>query len=178
MSDKMVFFENLIIFHTIAYASHNYDTLQICPIYIYFTNHALNTIPEFLQSRKEIGIVIQKQFEGLVIDKRHLSVGLFFDGVLHNLKIDLSTIYIVEVENLFHIKFDNRIKNQHISANDVQHISDIDYLNKINQIEQILFKNNENIIYDIGKNTNVLCQEDTTKIIDISDIINDNEEKN
>lgn len=174
----MVFFENLIIFHTIAYASHNYDTLQICPIYIYFTNHALNTIPEFLQSRKEIGIVIQKQFEGLVIDKRHLSVGLFFDGVLHHLKIDLSTIYIVEVENLFHIKFDNRIKNQHISAKDVQHISDIDYLNKINQIEQILFKNNENIGYEINKNQYNIQYEEDTKIIDISEIINDNEEKN
>lgn len=67
------------------------------PVYIYFLNSQLNTIPKFLTKNTEVGIVIQKQFKDFSIGNRYLEVVLFFSGEPHVLNIDLLTIFSVEI---------------------------------------------------------------------------------
>ena len=170
----MVFFQNLMIFYLLTYAVHNYDNLQVYPVYIHFVNHPLNQIPSFLKTRKDIGIVIQKQFESLQLDRRYLSVGLYFDGILHFIKIDLTTIYSVEIENICRIKFDNRLKIQNMYIKEIQHINELEYLNQINNIEQIIVKYGGESTYNTSQITP--NKEIVTKIIDLSDVIKNNNE--
>jgi hypothetical protein len=169
----MFFFQNLLLFHLLTYATHNYDTLQVYPVYIHFLNHQLNQVPEFLKSRKDVGIVLQKQFENLSIDRRYIKVGLYFDGVLHFTKIDLTTIYLVEIENTCKIKFDNRLKYHNNHIKEALHLNELEYLNKVSVIEQTILKYGGEPINNTADNYEEKVNK--TKIIDISEIINTSE---
>lgn len=76
------------------------DKLAEHPVYVYFLNSELNTVPKFLAKNADIGIVIQKQFKDFSIGNRYLEVVLFFSGEPHVLTIDLLTIFSVEIFNI------------------------------------------------------------------------------
>lgn len=162
-----MFLENLSIYNLISESTSQGSSLERFPVYIHFVNAVCNHVPEFLSHRREIGIVIQKQFENLIIDYRGLSVTLFFDGKPHAMYIELSTIYSMEIVGKIKLDMDNRLSSNHI--NNCVAMSDDDYMRGMKEIAIKMDTYEKEIVKLLPKQKEVETKKIT--IFSIEDII-------
>lgn len=147
----------------------NYDN-QEYPVYIHFIQSKLNKLPDFLQKRKDIGLVLEKQFENLEININYLNVTLFFSGKPYNLSIHLSTISSIEVMSHSKITFP-RNKAEYIKSIEESCLDVNEYLkNFLNTYDKCFNKNFIKKISIEKENNKPLKQEE--KIATIENIIN------
>ena len=160
-----MFVGNLILYCLLSNAIdegvHNY------PAYIYFVNCSLNIVPNIssLTSKREVGIVLQKQYENLELNSRYLNVVLYFDGKSYDIKIDINTIYSLEVVGKGKIDLEYRLTNSYISK--IIKMSNEDFAKNMQKASSIVSKNDTYII----KMNNKTKQEKKHAIINIEDII-------
>ena len=103
-----MYYINLLLLYLIE-DGVKYIDLEKHPIYIHFINCETNNIPEFLARKKEVGIVLQRQFDSVKVDYRYFSVTLSIDNIKYRLNIDLSTIFAFDIVDLFKIEFESRL---------------------------------------------------------------------
>ena len=160
-----MFVGNLILYYLLSHAIdegvHNY------PAYIYFVNCSLNVIPNIssLTSKREVGIVLQKQYENLELNSRYLQVVLYFDGKSYNIKIDINTIYSLEVVGKGKIDLEYRLTNSYMAK--ITKMSGEEFAKNMQKASSIISKNDTYIIRMNNKTRN----EKKNTIINIEDII-------
>ena len=151
----------------------NIKTIDIekSPVYIHFVNSETNNIPSFLSNKKEVCIVLQRQFEDLEIDYRYLNVTLSINDVKYRLNIDLSTIFILDIVGITRVEFEKRLSDDYLL--EINSINSDEYIEnmKISVVQhgQMLKDVTVGLIPKVLQEND--SSEDKAKIISIDDAI-------
>lgn len=163
-----MFFGNVFIYYMMLYVIENMKLLHKYPLYIHFFNCRLNVVPDFLSKKREIGIVIQKQFEELDVNNRYIYVVLYFDGKACPLQIDMLTIYSIEIVGKGKIDLDHRHSPEYFSS--IQNIIEHEYIEKVKEIIGSVY--NKDKFYSLGRLPDkTQIEEDDNKVIDMDNLI-------
>ena len=165
-----IYYINLLLLYLIETGIKNLD-MEKHPIYIHFLNCETNNIPEFLSNKKEVCVVLQRQFEDLEIDYRYLSVTLSINDIRHRLNIDLSTVFAIDIVDITKIEFEPRLQNEY--TYDVINILDDIYMKEMKEYisshQKFLKEININLIPRSVNENNI--QKENTNIISIDDVL-------